>query len=53
MDSFERDGDNVPFVFLTISTLAEPDVIYAVGLRQARAGAQEILGPDERRAEPS
>jgi hypothetical protein len=48
----ERDGDNdVPFVFLTTSTRAEPDVIYAVGLRQARSMAKEIL--DRTRDEPS
>jgi hypothetical protein len=40
----ERDGDkDVPFVFLTISTAAEPDAIYALGLRQARSMAKEIL----------
>jgi hypothetical protein len=40
----ERDGDDdVPFVFLTISTVAAPDVIYALGLREARAMANEIL----------
>jgi hypothetical protein len=47
----ERDGENdVPFVFLTISTHAGPDVMYAVGLRQARAAAKEIL--DRTRDEP-
>jgi hypothetical protein len=40
----ERDeADDVPFVFLTISTVATPDVIYALGLREARAMANEIL----------
>jgi hypothetical protein len=47
----ERDGDNdVPFVFLTISTVDEPDAIYALRLRQARAMAKEIL--DRTREEP-
>jgi hypothetical protein len=40
----ERDGDaDVPFVFLTIATVAERDVIYAFALRDARALAKEIL----------
>jgi hypothetical protein len=40
----ERDGDKeVPFVFLTVSTVAAPDVIYTLGLREARAMANEIL----------
>lgn len=47
----ERGGDNdVPFVFLTISTGAEPDAIYALRLRHARAMAKEIL--DRTREEP-
>jgi hypothetical protein len=43
-------GKDVPFVFLTISTRAEPDVIYAVALSEARAVAKEIL--DRTRDEP-
>jgi hypothetical protein len=40
----ERDRDtDVPFVFLTVSTVDEPDVIYALGVREARAVAREIL----------